>query len=110
MSSSENSSTGRQEAERCFRAVNHTEFFTYDMTMQLCLPRPAQAAGIGREKPSPSPERSHQGVDCDTIDGKMKRLLGAAARRRRIWEEEKKQRAKNFDPVIEAVQRSFAES
>ncbi|KAI1030576.1 hypothetical protein LB505_004052 [Fusarium chuoi] len=35
-----NSFTGKSEAERCFRAVNHTEFFNYDMTMQLCLPRP----------------------------------------------------------------------
>src|SRR5262249_54857014 len=34
-----NSYTGRSEAERCFRAVNHTEFFNYNMAMQLCVPR-----------------------------------------------------------------------
>lgn len=97
-----NSSNGRQEAERCFRAVNHTEFFTYDMAMQLCLPRPSQAADSAR-KPSPSPERSHRPPTAT-----YRRQDEEVVRRRREeeadWEEEKKQRAKNFDPVIEAVE------
>ena len=96
------SSTGRQEAERCFRAVNHTEFFTYDMTMQLCLPRPAHAADSTR-KPSHSPERSHRPSTAT-----YRRQDEEGLRRRREeeadLEEEKKQRAKNFDPVIEAVE------
>jgi histone-lysine N-methyltransferase SETD1 len=94
-----NSFTGRNEAERCFRAVNHTEFFTYDMGMQLCLPRTTRAADSGHRR-SESPERSHP--------SESRRNDGDLDRRRREeeadFEEEKKQRAKNFDPVIEAVE------
>ncbi|PNY18312.1 Histone-lysine N-methyltransferase, H3 lysine-4 specific [Tolypocladium capitatum] len=98
-----NSPNGKQEAERCFRAVNHTEFFTYDMTMQLCLPRPPNAAADSTRKPSPNPERSHRPPTST-----YRRRDEEVTRRRREeeadWEEEKKQRAKNFDPVIEAVE------
>ncbi|KAI9158789.1 Histone-lysine N-methyltransferase, H3 lysine-4 specific [Paramyrothecium foliicola] len=94
-----NSSTGKNEAERCFRAVNHTEFFTYDMAMQLCLPRESRAADVIRHRSS-SPERPRRSEN--------QRNDADAERRHREdeadAEEEKKQRAKNFDPVIEAVQ------
>lgn len=94
-----NSFTGKSEAERCYRAVNHTEFFNYDMTMQLCLPRAPRPADAERKR-SPTPER-----DQDTS---YRRKLEEAKRRRREeeadLEEEKKQRAKNFDPVFEAVE------
>ncbi|KAH6892016.1 histone H3 methyltransferase complex protein [Thelonectria olida] len=95
-----NSFTGRSEAERCFRAVNHTEFFTYDLSMQLCLPRDKQDSESTRRprRASPSPERRSRAEIRDRDD---------IARRRREQEadleEEKKQRAKNFDPVLEAV-------
>jgi histone-lysine N-methyltransferase SETD1 len=93
-----NSFTGRNEAERCFRAVNHTEFFTYDMTMQLCLPATTRAAETSRRR-SASPERIRP--------TESRRPDSDSDRRRREdeadLEEEKKQRAKNFDPVLEAV-------
>ncbi|KAJ3498782.1 hypothetical protein NLG97_g848 [Lecanicillium saksenae] len=110
-----NSFTGKMEAERCFRAVNHTEFFTYNMSMQLCLPRTTRASTpVDRErerererdrdrdrKRSPSPERNSRRAQ-------QLRAEEDAARRRREdeadMEEERKQRAKNFDPVMEAVQ------
>ncbi|CAI6100454.1 unnamed protein product [Clonostachys chloroleuca] len=92
----QNSYHGRSEAERCYRAVNHTEFFNYDMAMQLCLPRAsrhdrhASRSPIRRERTPPS-----------------RASAGEAERRKREeeadLEEEKKQRAKNFDPVNEAV-------
>jgi histone-lysine N-methyltransferase SETD1 len=95
-----NSFTGKMEAERCFRAVNHTEFFTYNMAMQLCLPRSTHPPSPAVRKRTPSPERSSRRAH------KLKE--DEAARRRREdeadLEEEKKQRAKNFDPVNEAVQ------
>ncbi|KAK5993170.1 COMPASS component SET1 [Cladobotryum mycophilum] len=94
----DNSFTGRTEAERCFRAVNHTEFFNYNMSMQLCLPRPAQSA----RKASLSPERASR-VRKDHHSEKTE-----VNRKRREeeadLEEERRQRAKNFDPVIEAVE------
>ncbi|KAJ2972766.1 hypothetical protein NQ176_g6967 [Zarea fungicola] len=96
-----NSFTGKMEAERCFRAVNHTEFFTYNMSMQLCLPRTTRPATPVDRRHSPSPER---------IGRRMQQLKAEedVVRRRREdeadLEEERKQRAKNFDPVVEAVQ------
>lgn len=89
---------GRSEAERCFRAANHTEFFNYDMAMQLCLPRD--------ERPPPprprsrSHDRSYRPAARSRDEQKERLLLEEEA----DLEEEKKQRAKNFDPVNEAVQ------
>ncbi|KAJ6438690.1 [histone H3]-lysine4 N-trimethyltransferase SETD1 [Purpureocillium lavendulum] len=95
-----NSFTGKSEAERCFRGANHTEFFTYDMAMQLCLPRATARPTDYALKRSPSPDRTQRPVH--------RRRDDEVARRRREdeadLEEEKKQRAKNFDPVIEAVE------
>lgn len=93
-----NSYTGRSEAERCFRAVNHTEFFNYNMAMQLCLPRSAYIDSAPRSSPSPerAPRRDHRAEKAEQ------------ERRRREeeadLEEEKRQRAKNFDPVIAAME------
>ncbi|KAG6038192.1 hypothetical protein E4U41_004477 [Claviceps citrina] len=118
-----NSFTGKSEAERCYRAVNHTEFFNYDMAMQLCLPRPPRNSGTDRQRsPPPQRERSrNRERDMDREVEKEgarearhdqatteRRRLEEAKRRRREeeadLEEEKKQRAKNFDPVFEAVE------
>ncbi|PFH61961.1 hypothetical protein XA68_15723 [Ophiocordyceps unilateralis] len=93
------SSSGKAEAERCYRYVNHTEFFTYDMTMQLFLPRSGRPQHFA-QKPDLSPDRARR-----TSNGYRD---GETARRRQEEEadveEEKKQRAKNFDPVVEAVE------
>ncbi|KAF4959913.1 hypothetical protein FGADI_1416 [Fusarium gaditjirri] len=94
-----NSFTGKSEAERCFRAVNHTEFFNYDMTMQLCLPRPRRDGASGHRRSSASPERKTN-TEPRYRDEKERRRREEEA----DLEEEKKQRAKNFDPVIEAVE------
>ena len=97
-----NTTTGRSEAERCFRAVNHTEFFNYDMAMQLCLPRstdPSQHPETS-SGPTTNPERSRR-------DDTRPRNEELDKRRREEdgdLEEEKKRRAKNFDPVLEAVE------
>lgn len=96
-----NSSNGKSEAERCFRAVNHTEFFNYDMTMQLCMPRTSRASGSSdhARKPSRSPERKPRAElrHRDERDRRRREEEGDL-------EEERKQRAKNFDPVMEAVE------
>ncbi|PTB79841.1 hypothetical protein M440DRAFT_1437032 [Trichoderma longibrachiatum ATCC 18648] len=93
-----NSYTGRSEAERCFRAVNHTEFFNYNMAMQLCLPRSSRVESAS--KPSPSPERApRKDYRAEKAELERKRREDEAD-----LEEEKRQRAKNFDPVVEAVE------
>ena len=94
-----NSFTGRSEAERCFRAVNHTEFFNYDMAMQLCLPRQGRPSTQPRPR-SRSPQSTAKPLHKPRDEEKERRLREEQADQ----EEEKRQRAKNFDPVIEAVQ------
>ncbi|KAH6987317.1 histone H3 methyltransferase complex protein [Ilyonectria sp. MPI-CAGE-AT-0026] len=96
-----NSVNGKSEAERCFRAVNHTEFFNYDMAMQLCMPRENHESETPRppRKASPSPEHRPR-ADMRGRDEREKRRREEEG----DLEEEKKQRAKNFDPVTEAKQ------
>jgi [histone H3]-lysine4 N-trimethyltransferase SETD1 len=90
--------TPQAEAERCFRAVNHTEFFNYDMHMQLCLPRENGLSAQGRSR-SRSPQRRLVGGSKGATDERELRRRDEEA----DIEEEKKQRAKNYDPVLEAV-------
>ncbi|KAH7166246.1 histone H3 methyltransferase complex protein [Dactylonectria macrodidyma] len=95
-----NSVNGKSEAERCFRAVNHTEFFNYDMAMQLCMPR------TGRESEPPRPSRKASRSPERRFRADVRQREERDRRRREEeadLEEEKKQRAKNFDPVMEAV-------
>lgn len=95
--------SGQKEAERCFRSVNHTEFFTYNMSMQLCLPRSSPPPEYKPRRRTPSPDRSYK--------NSARRKEEEAERHRREdeadLEEEKRQRAKNFDPVKEAAQVVF---
>ncbi|KAF4120160.1 [histone H3]-lysine4 N-trimethyltransferase SETD1 [Geosmithia morbida] len=91
---------GRSEAERCFRAVNHTEFFNYDMAMQLCLPRSGGLSSAEPRVSSRSPQRSERTTARPRDEEKERRRREDEA----DLEEEKKQRAKNFDPVMEAVE------
>ncbi|KAG6003870.1 histone methyltransferase set1 [Claviceps maximensis] len=115
-----NSFTGKSEAERCYRAVNHTEFFNYDMTMQLCLPRPPRGTETDLKRSPPLPRERSRNRERDNRErdrdreaahdqgSTERRRIEEAKRRRREeeadLEEEKKQRAKNFDPVFEAVE------
>lgn len=92
--------SGQKEAERCYRSVNRTEFFNYNMSMQLCLPRSSPPPEYRARRRTPSPDRSYRRAARSREED--------ADRRRREeeadLEEEKRQRAKNFDPVKEAAQ------
>lgn len=93
-----NSDNGLSEAERCYRAVNHTEFFNYDMAMRLCLPnddrQPPRRRSPSRS-PAPGQSKSQRGAN----EHKEQRRREEEA----DIEEEKRQRAKNYDPVNEAA-------
>lgn len=106
----ENSIRGRCEADKCHRAVNKTAFFTYSMEMHL------HKHGVHGVEDHPK-EISMSGQD---LRGDVHRrpvtpqhrleelhLREDRIRRRREeeadLEEEKRQRAKNFDPAREAI-------
>ncbi|TDZ74131.1 Histone-lysine N-methyltransferase, H3 lysine-4 specific [Colletotrichum trifolii] len=108
-----NSYHGRNEAMKCYRAANHTDLFTYNMVMQLSLPKSSSrdaeesTAPSARPRRSPSPDRKRRAELRLTEDKDRRRREEEAD-----LEEEKRQRAKNFDPVLEAcevVTRELAE-
>ncbi|ROT43148.1 hypothetical protein SODALDRAFT_31948 [Sodiomyces alkalinus F11] len=98
-----NSLAGKSEAERCYRSAHCTEFFNYQFYMTLCIPShfrdnsgpPAAVRGHRTPSPEPIPRREAQ-------------MLEERDRRCRDdeldMEEEKRQRAKNFDPVKAACE------
>jgi histone-lysine N-methyltransferase SETD1 len=103
---------GRAEAERCYRAVDRTAFFTYTMVMKLHLygtiGKAAHPSGARQRSRTPDQRR----VDYTRLHHRSRhdedRLRREEQDRRRReeeadLEEEKRQRAKNFDPVLEAT-------
>ncbi|CAJ2507767.1 Uu.00g089530.m01.CDS01 [Anthostomella pinea] len=99
-----NSSRGREDASRCFRSVDGSAFFTYTMAMKLYAEPPTGSTHtailpkrIETERPS--------GPDLRFRDTLQYRPRDERRRdEEAVLEEEKKQRAHNFDPVIEAVE------
>ncbi|KAM0286011.1 hypothetical protein ACHAQH_001201 [Verticillium albo-atrum] len=92
------SSLGRSEAERCFRNVHRTEFFNYEFHMTLCLPplmddKTDPTAHASRRR-TPSPDRKQKQEVRSREDTDRRRQ-----EEKNDLEEEKRQRAKNFDPV-----------
>lgn len=107
----ENSTRGRQEAERCYLAVNHTAFFTYTMEMSLQL---QDTSYVKMETSREPPSRNlHSSYMRKRSMSPMRRAEDRQSREDRIRdqkefdadvEEEKRQRAKNLDPAREAVE------
>ncbi|KAL2129376.1 hypothetical protein VTI74DRAFT_7894 [Chaetomium olivicolor] len=106
---------GRSEAERCYRSADRTAFFTYTMVMDLQLygtvGKSSHASGTRCRSRSPErrridDSRSHRDHDRSRRDEDRARREERDRRRREEeadLEEEKRQRAKNFDPVLEAT-------
>ncbi len=86
--------------------LNPDLFFTFRTVRWLIFTRYAEA-GISGFSPSQASERIHQRRDARRRRRHRRTRLsatGAGAKTRQDLEEEKKQRAKNFDPVLEAVE------
>ncbi|KAK3359239.1 SET1-like protein [Lasiosphaeria hispida] len=102
-------SHGRAEAERCYRSVDGTLFFTYQMTMDF---HPYGTVGKGSHTshtPHPPNDEVRRFSRASEVRPAIEiRQRDEQERRRREeeadLEEEKKQRAKNFDPVLEACE------
>ncbi|VBB75691.1 Putative histone-lysine N-methyltransferase, H3 lysine-4 specific [Podospora comata] len=111
-----NSDRGRHDVERCYRACNRTPFFNYLMVMELnTYGSEGRGSRTSREprRHSRSPERrrvddhrSHRDHDRGRRDEDRQKREEQDRRKREeesLLKEEKDQRAKNFDPVIEAT-------
>ncbi|KAL5349974.1 histone methyltransferase set1 [Pseudogymnoascus australis] len=109
---------GRLDAQRCLRQANGTSLFTYTMVMEIFIfgsggknedHKPHAEWGTGQLAPAdPEPSRpSYRRHPSPSRRVESHRERDDAAQRKRDdeidLEEEKKQRAKNFDPAKEAV-------
>ncbi|KUI57309.1 Histone-lysine N-methyltransferase, H3 lysine-4 specific [Cytospora mali] len=99
------SSLGRTEAEKCQASADGTAFFTYNLKMTLHLfgaeGKPALAStSLTYRRRSRSPPRRPAAIEPPKRDDKER------ARREdlRDLEDEKRERANNFDPVKEAAE------
>ncbi|KAI0119220.1 histone H3-K4 methyltransferase Set1 [Daldinia grandis] len=99
-----NTTFGRDEAYRCFRSADGSAFFTYTMAMKLHgVPSSGSSNSTGplrRSEPEKRPLADTRYRDEHQYRPRDERRRDEEA----VLEEEKKQRAKNFDPVLEAVE------
>jgi len=99
-----NSRLGREQMERCVASADGADLFTYRMVMQPHIPAVTthhSHASTNATRSSPAPETRRKS------DSRDQERQEAEQRRRdelNDIEEEKKQRAKNFDPVLEALE------
>jgi histone-lysine N-methyltransferase SETD1 len=99
-----NSTQGRLELEKCYRAIDRTQFFTYTMSMKT-MPYGTNGHRSSSHRVSDYTRRrsrspTHRDVELrDKQDAEARRKEEEAD-----LEEEKKERAKNFDPAREAIE------
>ncbi|KAJ2974377.1 hypothetical protein NUW58_g8676 [Xylaria curta] len=99
-----NTSRGREDACKCFQSANGSAFFTYSMAMKL------HNATLSISSQSLNHPRSGDVDKRPVGDVRYRDDHQYRPREERrqledsILEEEKKQRAQNFDPVIEAIE------
>jgi histone-lysine N-methyltransferase SETD1 len=97
---------GRIEMDKCFSSIDRTAFFTYEMVMK---PMPYGTNGhpsSAHRGAGDSRRRSNSPVHVSR-DTEMRDRRDAELRRKEIeadLEEEKKERARNFDPAREAIE------
>lgn len=96
--------SGRYEAERCYNSCNGTALFSYEMIMKLY----AWGTG-GRRHEHRAPERGHhhrtRSPDPRLTEQKKKKEIEEIRKEEEAdLEEEKRERAKNFDPAREAIE------
>lgn len=98
------STWGRNDCEKCFREVNGKELFNYFMTMEI-FPWGSERRrsftnqlADGPRRRSRSPPRRYADSQ-EARDAELRRKEDEAD-----FEEEKKERAKNFDPAREAIE------
>lgn len=99
-----NNGLGRADCERCWKALNDTPMFSYTIKMQAflygnCGPRTIIRQGLGTHHTN---SQSPAGLHLMTPN--VKELRERQKEEEADFEEEKKERAKNFDPAREAIE------
>ncbi|KAH8596991.1 hypothetical protein B0O99DRAFT_98280 [Bisporella sp. PMI_857] len=109
----ENNTTGRDDMEACYRSVHKTPFFTYTMIMER---RPYGTSGMRRSsfqrgsyqhRSSDYPrryDRSSVPLDPSMVARDKQDEIDRKKEAEADLEDEKRERAKNFDPAREAIE------
>ncbi|KAI8633105.1 hypothetical protein F5Y19DRAFT_416547 [Xylariaceae sp. FL1651] len=99
-----NTARGRDEACRCFQTADGSAFFTYNMAMKLNnVTLTSSSLTASHTRPS-DPERRTVGDVRHREEYQYRPREERRQLEEGILEEEKKQRAQNFDPVTEAIE------
>ncbi|CAK7223347.1 histone methyltransferase set1 [Sporothrix eucalyptigena] len=102
------SATGQADAERCYQTANHSAFFTYELVMKLYARGYSKGAQQDDKNGPAASSRSHRGRSPPAEKTEEQLVRDEKAQLRKDeegdLEEEKRQRAKNFDPVTAAVE------
>ncbi|KAI0201318.1 hypothetical protein F4808DRAFT_426051 [Astrocystis sublimbata] len=99
-----NTSRGREDAGRCYQAANGSAFFTYTMAMRLHNAAPSSLSQAASQPRPSDPDRRPGGDDRYRDEHQYRPREERRQIEDGILEEEKKQRAQNFDPVVEAIE------
>ena len=99
-----NNSQGRTEAERCFRAVDRTPFFTYTMIMKMYPYGTNNTRSSSRRVSDSVRKRSRSPTRRDEERREKEDEETRKKEEEADLEEEKKERAKHFDPAKEAIE------
>lgn len=97
-----NTGFGRAEAEKCCRFAHGSDLFTYRMIMKLTIPPTPRRDSLTstHEPQQPTPINHRHRPEAHRQDERDRRRQEEEG----DIEEEKRQRAKNFDPTLEAVE------
>ncbi|KAI1391163.1 histone H3-K4 methyltransferase Set1 [Hypoxylon trugodes] len=98
-----NNSFGRDEAYRCFKSADGSAFFNYVMIMKLHDSSSSSSTSTSQLRRS-EPERRSMADVRHREDYQYRPRDERRRDEEAVLEEEKKQRAKNFDPVREAIE------
>jgi histone-lysine N-methyltransferase SETD1 len=97
-------SYGRADAERCYKSVNGTPFFTYDMMMKIYPYGTNGSRSNAARAQEPARRRSRSPARQDLELREKQDAIDRKAEDAADLEEEIKERAKNFDPAKEAIE------
>lgn len=103
------SATGQSDAERCYQTANNSAFFTYKLVMKLYTrgySKGVQQIGKSADHDTTSRIQHGRSPPAEKKEEQWMRDEKIQARKDEEGdlEEEKRQRAKNFDPVMAAVE------
>lgn len=99
-----NNGLGRADCEKCWKALNDTLMFSYTMKIQAFLYGNCGPRAVIRQVSGTSHPGSQSNLALQLKSQELNDLSNRLKEEEADFEEEKKERAKNFDPAREAIE------